>query len=90
MKGKIDAPQELAVLLQTRVRHEERVPCLQGGSTYYYANGRPEEEVGDSHSTLFKMCPGEVEQREHEVTFKSVLRAVTPPILVDAYKSLRK
>jgi Rps23 Pro-64 3,4-dihydroxylase Tpa1-like proline 4-hydroxylase len=59
-------------------------------ATYYYTNGRPEEEVGESHSTLFKMRPGEVEHLTNQVTFKSVLRAVTPPILVDAYKSLRK
>ncbi|PIQ96307.1 MAG: proline hydroxylase [Nitrospinae bacterium CG11_big_fil_rev_8_21_14_0_20_56_8] len=26
---------------------------------YYYTNGRPEEEIGQHHSTLFKLRPGE-------------------------------
>jgi Rps23 Pro-64 3,4-dihydroxylase Tpa1-like proline 4-hydroxylase len=59
-------------------------------ATYYYTNGRPEEEVAESHSTSWRMRPGEVEESTPEFTFKSVLRAVTPPILVDAYKNLRK
>jgi len=58
-------------------------------ATYYYTNGRPEEEVGESHSTLFKARPGEIEHRPR-TTLKTIVRAVTPPILVDAYKSLRK
>jgi Rps23 Pro-64 3,4-dihydroxylase Tpa1-like proline 4-hydroxylase len=59
-------------------------------ATYYYTNGRPEEEVTEVHSTLFRARPGEVESATERWTFHSVLRAVTPPILIDAYKSLRK
>jgi hypothetical protein len=29
-------------------------------ATYYYTNGRPEEEVTEAHSTLFQLRPGEV------------------------------
>jgi len=58
-------------------------------ATYYYTNGRPEEEVGEAHSTLFKARPEDVVQPQHS-TLGSFMRAVTPPILVDAYKSLRK
>ena len=64
------------------------IPTTLGARRAYYTSGRPEEEVGESHSTLFKMRPGEIEQSSHDFTFKSVLRAMTPPILVDAYKNL--
>jgi Rps23 Pro-64 3,4-dihydroxylase Tpa1-like proline 4-hydroxylase len=63
-------------------------------ATYYYSNGRPEEEVTASHSTIFKARPGEVEHSQIQQPQPSVLRnfvrAITPPILADAYKSLRK
>jgi len=29
-------------------------------ATYYYTNGRPEEEITEAHSTLFQLRPGEV------------------------------
>jgi len=58
-------------------------------ATYYYTNGRPEEEVNEAHSTIFRARPGEVEQPQRS-TFRSFVRAVTPPIFVDAYKNLRK
>ena len=63
-------------------------------ATYYYSNGRPEEEVTASHSTIFKLRPGEIEQPQidppHVSGFRNFVRAITPPILADAYKSLRK
>ncbi len=60
-------------------------------ATYYYSNGRPEEEINDSHSTLFMARPGDAVQPAHtSSSFKNFVRAVTPPILTDAYKSLRK
>ncbi len=59
-------------------------------ATYYYSNGRPEEEVGESHSTLFMARPGEVVVEAQPSSFKNFVRALTPPIVVDAYKSLRK
>ena len=58
-------------------------------ATYYYSNGRPEEEVGDAHSTLFQARPGVViEKPKHSM--KDMVVAVTPPILISAIKSLRK
>jgi Rps23 Pro-64 3,4-dihydroxylase Tpa1-like proline 4-hydroxylase len=60
-------------------------------ATYYYSNGRPNEELSDPHSTLFMRRPGGASAVESPkgVTLKSILRAITPPILVDAYKGLR-
>jgi Rps23 Pro-64 3,4-dihydroxylase Tpa1-like proline 4-hydroxylase len=56
-------------------------------ATYYYSNGRPEEEVRDSHSTLFVRRPGEVDVER--LSFKKIVNAVSPPILVKAYKKVR-
>jgi 2OG-Fe(II) oxygenase superfamily len=56
-------------------------------ATYYYTNGRPEEELRDSHSTLFVRRPGEVE--EAPALFKRVMRAFCPPIVAEAYKKIR-
>jgi Rps23 Pro-64 3,4-dihydroxylase Tpa1-like proline 4-hydroxylase len=60
-------------------------------ATYYYSNGRPEEEKGDAHSTLFQHRAGAVyEKQKSSVSLKDVVVAVTPPILIKAAKSLRK
>jgi hypothetical protein len=60
-------------------------------ATYYYSNGRPEEEIGDSHSTLFQHRPGApVIEEKPSLSLRDVVKAVTPPILVSAVKSLRK
>lgn len=56
-------------------------------ATYYYSNGRPEEEVGSAHSTLFMQRPGG--RRSVSDTVKKVLHAVTPPIVADTYKKVR-
>jgi Rps23 Pro-64 3,4-dihydroxylase Tpa1-like proline 4-hydroxylase len=56
-------------------------------ATYYYSNGRPEEELRDAHSTLFVRRPGEVEQQP--ALLKKVMRAVCPPIVMDTYKKMR-
>jgi Rps23 Pro-64 3,4-dihydroxylase Tpa1-like proline 4-hydroxylase len=58
-------------------------------ATYYYSNGRPEEEISDPHSTLFQNRPGAVyEKPRHSV--KDFVYAVTPPILISAIKGLHK
>jgi Rps23 Pro-64 3,4-dihydroxylase Tpa1-like proline 4-hydroxylase len=57
-------------------------------ATYYYSNGRPEEEVSESHSTLFQHRPGAEEPKQSAI--KSTLRAVTPPIILDTIKRLSK
>jgi Rps23 Pro-64 3,4-dihydroxylase Tpa1-like proline 4-hydroxylase len=61
-------------------------------ATYYYSNGRPEEEVSGAHSTLFQSRPGQVVRpaAAKSSTLKDMVRAVTPPILIDTYKRLRK
>ncbi|HEY0759195.1 MAG TPA: 2OG-Fe(II) oxygenase [Acidisarcina sp.] len=54
-------------------------------ATYYYTNGRPEEEVGDSHSTIFRAVPGEAPVRP-QISFKQVVKAFVPPILTSSYR----
>ncbi len=56
-------------------------------ATYYYSNGRPEEEKGDAHSTLFMARPGE--RPVVPGAFSKFLHAVTPPILVDMARKIR-
>ncbi|WP_263355493.1 2OG-Fe(II) oxygenase [Acidicapsa acidisoli] len=57
-------------------------------ATYYYSNGRPEEEVAGDHTTLFQQRPGtEIPAAQH--TVKRVLHAITPPIIWDAAKKIR-
>src|SRR3984885_3967698 len=56
-------------------------------ATYYYSNGRPEEELRDEHSTLFVRRPGEVE--ETPALVRKVMRAFCPPIVADTYKKMR-
>ena len=69
----------------------EPLTCPKGNSRkslalYYYTNGRPEEEQRDSHSTLFKIRPGE----KLTVTSKQLLRGLTPPLLFEAMARLRR
>jgi Rps23 Pro-64 3,4-dihydroxylase Tpa1-like proline 4-hydroxylase len=54
---------------------------------YYYTNGRPADEVSGSHGTLFKNRPGEATAAE--VT-TSVVHKFVPPIVLDAWRHLRK
>jgi hypothetical protein len=56
-------------------------------ATYYYSNGRPEEEIGEAHSTLFMQRPDA--RPGYTETVRKVFRAVTPPIIVDAIKKVR-
>jgi Rps23 Pro-64 3,4-dihydroxylase Tpa1-like proline 4-hydroxylase len=61
-------------------------------ATYYYSNGRPEEERSESHTTLFRVRPGDAAEptESKPSAVKSILRAITPPIIVDTFKNLRK
>lgn len=56
-------------------------------ATYYYSNGRPEEETSEEHSTLFQRRPGETERKPSAL--RSAVRAFTPPIFLDAIKRMR-
>lgn len=58
-------------------------------ATYYYSNGRPEEEISGEHTTLFQTRPGQAPEKEH-ISMKDVLKSVTPPIIVSAVKKLKK
>jgi hypothetical protein len=58
-------------------------------ATYYYSNGRPEEEIADAHSTLFQNRPGVVREKPRH-SLMDVVHAVTPPILMSAIKGLHK
>jgi Rps23 Pro-64 3,4-dihydroxylase Tpa1-like proline 4-hydroxylase len=64
-------------------------------ATYYYSNGRPQEEENQSHSTLFQQPrdasgKGVAAEEPSRFELRKLVRAITPPILIDAYKSLRK
>jgi Rps23 Pro-64 3,4-dihydroxylase Tpa1-like proline 4-hydroxylase len=63
-------------------------------ATYYYSNGRPQEEVHEEHSTLFQQPKGSPQQpvapEQNGSGVKRVLKAFTPPIFVDAYKTIRR
>ncbi|MGZ3918755.1 MAG: 2OG-Fe(II) oxygenase [Bacteroidia bacterium] len=48
---------------------------------YYYTNGRPEEEMNESHSTLFKKTG--IQEKDHvdyKIKFKKILSLFIPPI----------
>ena len=53
---------------------------------YYYTNGRPEEEITDAHSTLFKARPNEKSGK----SLKDIIKQLTPPIIYDAAKKIAK
>ncbi|MGA3047840.1 MAG: 2OG-Fe(II) oxygenase [Terracidiphilus sp.] len=57
-------------------------------ATYYYSNGRPEEEAHEAHSTLFQETPGF--KRPVQNAVRRALHAVTPPIIADAIRRVRK
>jgi hypothetical protein len=58
-------------------------------ATYYYTNGRPEEQSSGEHTTVFKARPG-VTIEEPRTSAKDVLRALTPPVVWNGLKGLRK
>lgn len=60
-------------------------------ATYYYSNGRPEEEISGEHSTLFQTRPGQAPEKERiSISAKDVIKAITPPILISAARRIRK
>jgi Rps23 Pro-64 3,4-dihydroxylase Tpa1-like proline 4-hydroxylase len=58
-------------------------------ATYYYSNGRPEEEIRDVHDTLFQARQG-AENSFRIGSVKRVIRAITPPIVMEAMARARK
>lgn len=56
---------------------------------YYYSNGRPLSELRPEHlpsSSLWQERPGERFQSDGR--FKSIIRGLTPPFLMEAYKAV--
>ena len=60
-------------------------------ATYYYTNGRPERELADQHTTIFKTRPGidDAPLRTAASFAKRAALAITPPIVVSALRRLR-
>ncbi len=56
---------------------------------YYYTNGRPADEVSPDHTTLFRARPGEAFRPTGLARAQDIARRSTPPILVDAARTLR-
>jgi Rps23 Pro-64 3,4-dihydroxylase Tpa1-like proline 4-hydroxylase len=59
-------------------------------ATYYYTNGRPDEEASGAHTTLFQARPG-LEPPKPSVgrTARKIVRALTPPVVTETYYRLR-
>ncbi len=53
---------------------------------YYYSNGRPADEESEAHSTLFRQRPEDAQPS----ALKKIVRGITPPIITDAIRSVRK
>jgi Rps23 Pro-64 3,4-dihydroxylase Tpa1-like proline 4-hydroxylase len=77
-----------------RANHGNPVPvsCPPGRSRrsiamYYYTNGRPTEEVSESHGTLFRNRPGEATAGE---VANSLTKKLVPPLFFDIYRYLKR
>jgi Rps23 Pro-64 3,4-dihydroxylase Tpa1-like proline 4-hydroxylase len=82
--------------------HPEPLACPEGMTRkslalYYYSKTRPAEQQTDAHNTLFKARPGEAlpppaqpDPRAVRVEkAKAAARAITPPILIEAWRRRR-
>jgi len=60
-------------------------------ATYYYSNGRPEEDPGltHRHEVAFQERP-RVNSVKATIRIKKAIRSLLPPIVTDLYRSLRK
>ena len=60
-------------------------------ATYYYSNGRPEEDPGltQRHEVAFQQRPG-INSVKVIIGVKRAFRAIMPPIFADLYRKLRK
>jgi hypothetical protein len=77
--------------------HPEPLTCPKDRTrkslaTYYFTNGRPLDEQSDDHSTIFKKRPGVLLEPGYRPTrlAKQIVRAITPPLVTDAYRYLKK
>jgi hypothetical protein len=76
--------------------HPKPLTCPAGQTrkslaTYYYSNGRPEEdpELTHRHEVAFQDRPG-VNGVKMTIAIKRALRAITPPILTDLYRRTKR
>lgn len=77
--------------------HPEPLTCPEGRTRkslalYYYSNGRPAEELSNSHSTIFEARPEEdltEAPAAPDYSFKTVVKKLIPPILIDVKNSLK-
>lgn len=60
-------------------------------ATYYYSNGRPEEdpELTHKHEVAFQQRPG-VNRVNASLGVRKVVKSLIPPIFTDLYRGLRK
>jgi Rps23 Pro-64 3,4-dihydroxylase Tpa1-like proline 4-hydroxylase len=60
-------------------------------ATYYYSNGRPEEdpELTHKHEVAFQQRPG-VNRVKASLGVRKVIKSLVPPIFTDLYRGLRK
>jgi Rps23 Pro-64 3,4-dihydroxylase Tpa1-like proline 4-hydroxylase len=60
-------------------------------ATYYYTNGRPEEDPGltHRHEVNFRERPG-LNSVKMTIQMKKAIRSLTPPIFTDLYRALRR
>jgi len=59
---------------------------------YYYSNGRPSEEVGSSHTTIFRERPNEnlKESISWSKGAKTFIKKLVPPIFIDLFSVFKK
>jgi Rps23 Pro-64 3,4-dihydroxylase Tpa1-like proline 4-hydroxylase len=60
-------------------------------ATYYYSNGRPEEdpELTHRHEVAFQERPG-LNSVKATIRIKKAIRAITPPVVTDLIRAIRK
>jgi Rps23 Pro-64 3,4-dihydroxylase Tpa1-like proline 4-hydroxylase len=60
-------------------------------ATYYYSNGRPEEDPGltHRHEVSFQERPG-LNSIKSTIRIKNAIRAITPPVLTDLIRANRR
>lgn len=71
--------------------HPDPLACPEGMTRkslalYYYTNGRPEEEIGREHSTLFRMRPNEKAVRNA----RQIIKLFIPPIVWEVRDKVKK
>jgi Rps23 Pro-64 3,4-dihydroxylase Tpa1-like proline 4-hydroxylase len=58
---------------------------------YYYSNGRPAEEISDSHSTQFQAdITEQLNKKQTQTTAQTIFKKLLPPILIDVKNALSK